>query len=168
MGIGTAYERMRDALQARGSLVRDTGPRKLQAQCPAHDDSKPSLTVTGIEGSVLAYCHGGCQIEDVLAALGWTKADLFDNRRDCTYIYPGGRQVTRKPDKSFPQSGNKADQSLYHADLLGDARHVLVVEGEKDVLTAEAYGLAAVCSAMGAGKGPLANWDEFIEGAAGE
>ena len=32
-----------------------------------------------------------------------------------TYVYYGGRKVYRKPDKTFPQTGNKADRSLYHA-----------------------------------------------------
>jgi 5S rRNA maturation endonuclease (ribonuclease M5) len=67
--------------------------------------------------------------------------------------------VRRTPDKSFPQSGDKADRSLYGSDRIGDAEHVLVVEGEKDVDAARAIGVAAVCSAMGAGKAHLADWD---------
>ena len=72
--------------------------------------------------------------------------------------YPGGRQVHRKPDKQFPQSGNKQDRSLFHADRIGDATTVYVAEGEKDVLAVEAVGGTAVCSAMGAGNAHLADW----------
>ena len=155
----TAYERLRDALESHGSTVKDNGHGKFQAQCPAHDDGNPSLRVTAINGSVLLYCHAGCQTEDVLAAIEWTKTDLYDSPRGVEYVYPGGRRVRRTPDKSFPQSGNKADCSLYSSDRIGDAEHVLVVEGEKDVDAARAIGVAAVCSAMGAGKAHLADWE---------
>lgn len=153
----TAYERIRSALESRGT-TKETGDTKLVAQCPAHDDRNPSLSLTGIEGSALLYCHAGCSQADVVAALGLTMADLFDNRREATYVYPGGRRVHRKPDKTFPQSGNKDDRSLFRADRLGEARHVLVVEGEKDVLAAESVGAVAVCPAMGAGKAHLFDW----------
>jgi AAA domain/Toprim-like len=59
-----------------------------------------------------------------------------------------------------PQSGNKADRSLFRSDRSGDiTTRVLVVEGEKDVLAAEAAGAVAVCSAMGAGKAHRADWN---------
>ena len=64
----------------------------------------------------------------------------------------------RKPNKEFPQSGNKADRSLFHVDRIGDATNVHVVEGEKDVEVIEAVGGTAVCSAMGAGKADKADW----------
>lgn len=153
----TAYERVREILESRGT-VKEPSTGRLVAQCPAHDDRNPSLSVTGIEGSVLLYCHAGCATAAVVEALGITMADLFDNRRDTTYEYPGGRRVHRKADKSFPQSGNKDDRSLYRADRLGEARHVLVCEGEKDVLAAESVGAVAVCPAMGAGKARLFDW----------
>ena len=154
----TTYERLRGALESHGGIVKETGTHRLTAQCPAHDDRNPSLSVTGIEGSALLYCHAGCPADDVLAAIGLTTADLFDNRRDTTYTYPGGRKVHRKPGKDFPQSGNKDDRTLFRADRLREARYVLVVEGEKDVLAAESVGAVAVCSAMGAGKAHKADW----------
>jgi hypothetical protein len=45
---------------------------------PAHDDHNPSLSITEIDGSVLLFCHTGCQTEDVLAAAGLDKRDLYD------------------------------------------------------------------------------------------
>src|SRR5205823_6586648 len=48
------------------------------AQCPAHGDRTPSLTVaTGDGGSALLDCKAGCPIEDVLAELGLDFPDLF-------------------------------------------------------------------------------------------
>ena len=81
----TAYERIRSALESRGT-TKETGDTKLVAQCPAHDDRNPSLSLTGIEGSALLYCHAGCSQADVVAALGLTMADLFDIRREATYV----------------------------------------------------------------------------------
>ena len=69
----------------------------------------------------------------------------------------GARSIA-SPTRRLPQSGNKADRSLYHADQIGTADIVYVPEGEKDVLAIEAIGGTAVCSAMGAGKAHLADW----------
>src|ERR1700730_10314677 len=76
------------------------------AQCPAHEDRKPSLAVTRIEGSVLVYCHAGCDTTDVLHALDLTPSALFDDPRGIAYHYPAGRIVTRTPTKGFKQYGN--------------------------------------------------------------
>lgn len=157
----TAYDRLHDALESNGCRVKDGSGGKFQAQCPAHDDNSPSLSVKQIEGSVLLHCHAGCGTAQVLDSIGWTMADLYDNPAGTTYRYPGGREVTRRYQggkRSFPQRGAKNDRSLFHADRLGDATDVLVVEGEKDVLAAELVGAVAVSSAMGAGKAYLADW----------
>ena len=153
----TAYERLIDALRDHGNTVIDnTG--KAKAQCPAHDDRNPSLCVTRIEGSVLVYCQAGCVTDDVLAAVGLTKRDLFDDRNGATYRYPGGRTVHRDASKRFHQSGDTKDRTLFRADRLGDAQIVYVCEGEKDVLAVEAVGASAVCAAGGAGKAHLFDW----------
>ena len=57
-------------------------PRKTtcgwNSRCPAHDDKQPSLSISeGREGRVLLYCHAGCQIEDIVAALNLGMSDLF-------------------------------------------------------------------------------------------
>lgn len=50
-----------------------------QWQCPAHDDSYPSLSVDeDIEtGRVLIYCFGGCEWEEVLDSLRLSGSALF-------------------------------------------------------------------------------------------
>lgn len=163
-----AFERVVSALEGHGCVVRPNGYGKAEAQCPAHDDVHPSLSISPRNDGkgVVVHCHAGCYVADVVAALHLTMPDLFDDagmraawnpRRD--YVYPGGRRVHRKPDKQFPQSGNKDDdRSLFHADLIGDATTVYIPEGEKDVEVIEAVGGTAVCSAMGAGKAHLADW----------
>jgi 5S rRNA maturation endonuclease (ribonuclease M5) len=161
-----AYHRFVDALQANGRNVIDRGD-KATAQCPAHDDNRASLSVgpRNDGNGVVVYCHAGCQTTDILAAIGLPISDLFDDPKmraayngHTVYDYPGGRKVHRDPGKKFWQDGNKSDRTLFHADRIGAAELVYVVEGEKDVLAAESVGAVAVCSAMGAGKANQFDW----------
>jgi 5S rRNA maturation endonuclease (ribonuclease M5) len=165
----TAYARLTDALRGIGSDVKesDQSQGKAMAQCPAHDDGKRSLSINPRRDSkgVVLYCHAGCDLTAVLAALSLHERDLFDDneirnayRTRADYKYPDGRVVHRKPDKSFPQSGNTKGNALFRADQVAAAAIVHVVEGEKDVLAIQAVGGTAVCSAMGAGKAQLADW----------
>ena len=48
------------------------------ANCPAHDDHTPSLSVsTGDDGRTLLKCHAGCKTKDVVKAMGVSLSDLF-------------------------------------------------------------------------------------------
>lgn len=61
--------------------VKRTGPGTWSARCPAHEDRGPSLSIRETDdGRTLAHCHAGCSVEDVLAAVGLTFADLFPPR----------------------------------------------------------------------------------------
>lgn len=155
----TAYDRWRDRLEEVGSQTKDQGER-LQAQCPAHDDQEPSLSITKIEGEVLAYCHAGCSTDDILESLNFGRADFYDEPRGRTYTYSDGRTVHRTPDKKFRQTGNTKGTALYRAETLPQRpeAHVYVAEGEKDVHALESIGATAVCPAMGAGKATRFDW----------
>ena len=152
-----ALERVIEALRQVGSQVGSSGSG-FSAQCPAHQDKSPSLSVTPADDRVLLVCHAGCDVRDVASALGLQLRDLFDSRTE--YRYPGGRIVHRGPGKQFRQSGaTRTDRSLYHQDrlrVIEPGQPVYVVEGEKDVHSAEIVGAVAVCSPMGAGK-----WDKI-------
>ena len=53
------------------------------ARCPGHDDRLNSLKVdTGKDGQALIHCHAGCEPQRVVAALGWTLADLYPPRAE--------------------------------------------------------------------------------------
>jgi archaellum biogenesis ATPase FlaH len=149
----SALERVTTAALGMGLAVKELDGR-MMLQCPAHNDGRPSLSVRPIEGSVLLYCMAGCHTADVVDALGLSMSDLFDDPSGFVYEYPGGRRVTRTPEKQFFQSGNKADTSLFGSDRLGDANEVLLVEGEKDVLAVESVGGAAVSAPNGASASP--------------
>lgn len=61
----------------RMNRVRSSGDG-YTALCPAHDDHKPSLTINvGADGRVLLHCHKGCNVEEVVAAVGMEMSDLF-------------------------------------------------------------------------------------------
>lgn len=74
----TALERFQDALTA-----HNCNPRGTAARCPAHDDRAASLSVGAAKqfAGVLVKCHAGCSVDDILAKLGLTRSDLFDEPR---------------------------------------------------------------------------------------
>jgi DNA polymerase I-like protein with 3'-5' exonuclease and polymerase domains len=48
------------------------------ARCPAHDDQKPSLSISsGKDGKVLVHCHAGCSQREVLIAISRLKHGLL-------------------------------------------------------------------------------------------
>lgn len=71
----TARARVLDALNNRGSRGRGNS-----WQCPAHEDRTPSLSIGNRNdgNGIVLTCHTGCHTEDIVAALGLTMADLFD------------------------------------------------------------------------------------------
>ncbi|EGV18773.1 hypothetical protein [Thiocapsa marina] len=70
------------ALLNRLEGVRAAGDGKWSARCPAHEDRSPSLSVRDTGERVLLHCFTGCESEDVLAALGLTWSDLYEDRLD--------------------------------------------------------------------------------------
>lgn len=58
--------------------VREVSPGQYVAQCPAHDDRSPSLSIKDCDdGRVLVHCFAGCEIENVLSSVGLTFADVM-------------------------------------------------------------------------------------------
>ncbi|MGB4726197.1 MAG: CHC2 zinc finger domain-containing protein, partial [Thermogutta sp.] len=73
-------------LERHGCTPRRAGAGWV-ALCPAHDDRRPSLSVSeGRDGQILLHCFSGCTLESILAALGLRWSDLFPDdplrRRD--------------------------------------------------------------------------------------
>jgi 5S rRNA maturation endonuclease (ribonuclease M5) len=170
-----AFERMVGELELRDRQVRYLGQSRAMAQCPAHHDRTPSLSITEqADGKVLVHCHAGCETEDVLAAIGLEKRDLFSddsngNRdEDAVYRYldehgkplfevvrfPGKQFRQRLPDGRWGLNGTR--RVLYRLPKVIEAvaceDTIYVVEGEKDVHALEKLGVAATCNPGGAGK----------------
>ena len=65
---------------ARLDSVRQIGPDRWMARCPAHDDHSPSLSIRESEtGKLLLFCFAGCETESVLAALGLSWRDILED-----------------------------------------------------------------------------------------
>jgi 5S rRNA maturation endonuclease (ribonuclease M5)/energy-coupling factor transporter ATP-binding protein EcfA2 len=142
--------------------------------CPAHPDASPSLTVTERDGRVLVHCHAGCsqrQVIDALKGLGlWptrersaareTRYEIRD--RDGTLIAvhvrrdtPSGKRLWWERDGRKGLAGLRpTDLPLYGVHRLGDAREVIVVEGEKAADALLALGIAALGTVCGASTTP--------------
>jgi putative DNA primase/helicase len=60
--------------------VKHVGGNQYIAQCPAHEDTNPSLSIKIKKDKVLIHCHAGCDISEVLAAVNLDIKDLFLNR----------------------------------------------------------------------------------------
>ena len=69
-------------LRSRGLVVVERR-RGALAQCPAHEDRRPSLDVTtGRDGRTLVHCRAGCRVDEVLAMVGLRLGDLFAHALD--------------------------------------------------------------------------------------
>lgn len=72
-GAGAVLERLKQ--------VKQTGPGRWLACCPAHKDKSPSLSIRELDdGRVLLHDFGGCDTGAVLDAIGLQMADLFPSR----------------------------------------------------------------------------------------
>src|SRR5687768_7319292 len=167
---GTAYERVVQALNDRGSKGRGNA-----WQCPAHDDKAPSLSIGHRKDrkGVVLYCHAGCEPDDVVQALGLTMQDLFDEPMEkrerpqvvAEYPYcdengellltvkryePGfdGERKTFRQYRAGGAAGVKGVRRVLYRlpEVLAQAADglpLVIVEGEKDVDNLAARGVVA-------------------------
>lgn len=95
------------------------------ACCPAHRDRSPSLSIrVGDRGTVLLYCHAGCEIKKIVAALGFTMEDLFAKlpygRREKSLLTPATAQtlaIVGATTGSTPATSGTAD--TINSDMAG-------------------------------------------------
>lgn len=83
----TAYDRVLDALAETGMKSKTRGD-KSRAQCPAHGSRGLTLSVKRTEDRALVKCFAGCELAEVLDALGLAVVDLFDGDRPPGYRPP--------------------------------------------------------------------------------
>jgi len=155
-------------LEAKGCKPRQLSNGQWQALCPAHDDTRPSLSVTESEGRILVKCFAGCSVDAICAALGITLSDLRTDRdfeRRITYEVrdPNGtlvaihERIERDSKKTFiwrHADGRVAKGDLKVADLplygvhrlKESAEFVVVVEGEKCAEALWSVGIPAVAT----------------------
>jgi hypothetical protein len=68
-----------DILLDRRNAVRQVAPGRWRAKCPAHDGANPSVLSIGetSDGTTLIKCFAGCNVSDVVSAVGLELHDLF-------------------------------------------------------------------------------------------
>ena len=160
------------------------------AICPGHSDNKNSLSIGYENGKILLYCHSGCSVNNICAALGLELKDLFEERQSgnkeiiAAYDYKNASgkllyQVVRFEPKDFQQrrpDGNggwiwntKGITPLPYRlpELLKTIEAnetIYITEGEKDVKSLRKLGLPATCNHGGAGKWKQAHSKYFVAG----
>ena len=83
--------------------------------CPVHDDRKPSLSVREeADGKVLVHCFNGCDTNKIMAAVGLTMSDLFNDDNPPGRINNG----EGRPFPSPPQEGRGHDLSPICPDVV--------------------------------------------------
>src|SRR6266851_9737504 len=154
-----------------------------QALCPSHDDNNPSLSISASGQKILLHCFADCETADILAAAGlsWTDLHLDDEQRPkivakYNYCDEFGKllyQNVRYHPKAFkvrrPGLGgwiwnlDGVRRVPYRLPELLASEWCFVVEGERDVKTAEKMKLTATCNPFGAGKW-VAEYSEHFRG----
>lgn len=59
--------------------VKRIGDGKYKALCPCHNDRQASLGISAKGDKILINCLAGCHYKDILAEVGLTEADLFND-----------------------------------------------------------------------------------------
>lgn len=85
--------------------AKPAGQNEWEAHCPAHDDRKESLSVSvGDNGSIVLYCHAGCETSAILEHMGLTFADLYPDENKADY-------PCYKPNRGKEISSNNKEKS---------------------------------------------------------
>lgn len=104
--MGTSYQTVIDALEARHCRFDRRTDTQAVCQCPAHEDNNPSLSITykrdGDKAKTLLNCFAGCTVDSIVAALGLKESDLFDHDRNDETI-PQHTAMPRENSTHAPQ-----------------------------------------------------------------
>ena len=63
--------------------VKSKGSDRWVACCPvpAHEDKSPSVSVRYVDDRILLHCFVGCSVDEIVASMGLTLADLMPERQ---------------------------------------------------------------------------------------
>lgn len=152
--------------------AKSIGENRYQVKCPAHKDDKASLTISEEDNKILMHCHAGCDLNNILNAIGLQEKDLFNNLpkdskpkivKEYYYTDEDNKplyKVIRYEPKSFVQA--KYDNGkwvykmtgvryvLYNLHNVSKSDEIYFVEGEKDADNLNSIGLVATTTVSGA------------------
>lgn len=70
-----------ESLVSRLNKAKCSGADRWMAECPSHSDRTASLSIRGLhDGRILIHCFAGCDVGEILGAIGLTVNDLFPKR----------------------------------------------------------------------------------------
>lgn len=110
----TAYGNVLDALRSAGLRTSESASG-ARSQCPGHQSRGLTLAIRPAQrdaGPVLVHCHAGCGAADVLAEVGLTLADLYDDN--------GSRDLPTRVGR-YGSTHTRPKPTPW--DLLGDMEH---------------------------------------------
>jgi hypothetical protein len=128
--------------------VRRVREGSWSACCPHHDDRGPSLSVRELDdGRLLLHCFAGCDVEEVVNAVGLTLEDLFPPRSPDA---GGGTKRERRPFSAIDLLDLAAFEAsvcvMVAADMLSgkgaDRERLLVAAGRLADVAEAAHGRA--------------------------
>lgn len=112
--IATAYDRVLDALHAAGMKVKESaGGGKARAQCPVHGSRGLTLSLRRADDKAQLRCFADCDYDDVLAALGLTRREMFDGDLPASYTPPPRRQPADPWTEVIVHNGPGVDHLLH-------------------------------------------------------
>jgi hypothetical protein len=120
------------------------------ARCPAHGDTRPSLSIsTDKKGRALIYCHAGCEVHEILSALGLTYVDL--NRVPKHVLQPRNLPY---PTSNIPDRDDEFEVTDEHV-----ARFEYIRKKALDVVEANPTWLTALARQLGVSRDALTDLD---------
>lgn len=126
--------------------VRQVAPGRWMAQCPAHQDKSPSLSIRELDdGRILLHDFGaGCAAGDILASIGLTLSDLFPEKHSAGLraVRPNHWHATREALRTLHREVlivAIAAENIAGGCVLDDADRALVIDAAAKIrATAEA------------------------------
>lgn len=167
--------------------VKPNGDNKYMALCPAHNDTKPSLSIgySKEHNHILINCFAGCKTEEILNCVGLKLKDLYENEkgnkvmREKTYIYYNSDKAVayrkiridyedgkktfyfKKPNGEKNMTGVRHE--LYNLPNVLDSEKVYFVEGEKCAEELIKQGLVATTLDSGANSPWMPYYGEYLK-----
>lgn len=120
----SAYETIVHALAEVGMTTKG-GTTRTRSQCPVHDSTGLTLSITAGEDRASVRCFAGCDDTDVLAAIGLGVGDLFD-----APPAPGYRPPPRPSLSPWEQA--LADIGIHNGPPIEHLLHRMQVEAIKE------------------------------------
>ena len=114
----------------------------LMAQCPAHEDRTPSLSISEADDRVLLRCFAGCEFGEIMKALGLEEADAFEKQEE-----PDRRPRKKAEPKEKPKAKLATEEDLERWQWL-----LLEDEGLLEALAAERAWLPDALKRLGIGR----------------